>query len=374
MKKYLLVLCTLLLLNVEFCRAQYTDTYDFDDLISTSSLALYGNTFYTTSVSGQGAIYSVKADGTGYKALFNFNGKNGSRPVSYLTPSITGDTLFGMTSAGGKDYNQMQRTMGYGCIYCIRKDGSGFTKLLDFDGHNGKNPAGSLSLIGNTLYGMTYFGGKYDKGCVFSIKIDGTDYNDLLDFDGTNGEYPNGSLTLSLTGDTLFGMTLAGGTDKSGCIFSLKTNGTGYQDLFDFSAANSNGGRPSGNLILSSRVLYGMTWGSGMNQGCVFSINANGTGYKDLMNFNGANGAFPYGSLTIVSGVLYGMTTAGGANNQGVLFSINRDGTGYSDLFDFHYDSSGCGAHGTCIPYNGFLYGIVTKPTEIGSLMSYKIN
>ena len=81
------------------------------------------------------------------------------------------------------------------------------TTLLSFNGTNGESPSGSLTLSadGSTLYGMTYDGGANDDGTIFSIPVTGGTPTILFSFNGTNGEDPDGSLTLS--GSTLYGMT-----------------------------------------------------------------------------------------------------------------------------------------------------------------------
>ena len=86
------------------------------------------------------------------------------------------------------------------------------------------------------MYGMTSAGGVHNKGCAFSIDTNGSHYTDLLDFNGTNGSQPFGSLTLLK--NKLYGMTSAGGADSSGIIFSIDTNGGAYTDLLDFDTAN----------------------------------------------------------------------------------------------------------------------------------------
>jgi hypothetical protein len=64
-----------------------------------------------------------------------------------------------MTEWGGKNNG--------GTLFKIKPDGSGYVKLLDFDGSNGANPAGSLISDSTYLYGMTGKGGTYDSGTIF---------------------------------------------------------------------------------------------------------------------------------------------------------------------------------------------------------------
>jgi uncharacterized repeat protein (TIGR03803 family) len=58
--------------------------------------------------------------------------------------------------------------------------------------------------------------------------------------------------------------------------------------------------------------------------------------YKTLHTFGGQDGAEPRGPLTLASnGCLYGTTGHGGTFDQGALFKINRDGSGYALLHSF---------------------------------------
>ena len=114
-----------------------------------------------------------------------------------------------MTQSGG--------TAGDGNIFRINTDGSGFQNLLSFSGTAGNIPVGSLTLSGSTLYGMTLAGGVYGDGNIFRVNTDGSDYTDMFSFNGTDGADPEGSLTLS--GSTLFG------TDpKHGTVLSIPVN------------------------------------------------------------------------------------------------------------------------------------------------------
>jgi len=174
---------------------------------------------------------------------------NGELPEGSLI--LSGSTLYGMAYAGGAN--------GDGYIFSISTNGTGFTDFLDFTGTagsaKGANPTGSLILSGSTLYGMTSAGGTSGFGVIFSVSTSGSVYSVLHNFSGTDGETPYGSLLL--TGSTLYGMTSTGGIHGDGNIFSVNTSGTTFSDLFDFKG--TNGARPYGSLILSGSTLYGMT-------------------------------------------------------------------------------------------------------------------
>ena len=80
-----------------------------------------------------------------------------------------------------------------------------------------------------------------------------------------------------------------------------------------------------------------MSW---KNKGTIFKVNKDGTNFTKLLEFTGTgstNGSGPNGSLTLSGSVLYGATSAGGSAGDGCLFSINTDGTGFNKFFDFYF-------------------------------------
>ena len=169
---------------------------------------------------------------------------------------------------------------------------------------------------------------------VFAISVssaaDGGNYDVLLSFTGSGGNQPYGSLTLS--GSNLFGMTRYGGVNICGTIFSINTDGSGDRSLLSFSGTSGAyiGATPlSGSLTLSGSTFYGMTWQGGANgDGNIFSVNTDGSGFQNLLSFTGTGGAYPgmypHGSLTLSGSTLYGMTCQGGANSDGNIFSVRR--------------------------------------------------
>src|SRR3990172_5654333 len=242
-----------------------------------------------------------------YTKLLDFAGTaNGSSPRGSLISD--GTFLYAMTLSGG--------TNDMGVIFKIKPDGTGFAKLLDFAGANGYSPLGSLISDGTFLYAMTSGGGTNGIGTIFKIKPDGTGYIKLLDFNNTNGSNPYGSLISD--GTFLYGMTKGGGINGIGTIFKIKPDGTGYADLFNFSGA-ADGSNARGSLISDGTFLYGMTEQGGTGTiGVAFKIKTDGTGYVKLLDFSGvANGRYPAGSLIIDGTFLYGMAFQGGNNNIG---------------------------------------------------------
>ena len=177
-----------------------------------------------------------------------------------------------------------------------------------------------------------------EYGVIFKIGTDGSGFTNLHRFAGGNGDgaYPFGSLTVS--GTTLYGMTYQGGASNQGVVFKINSDGSGYTNLHRFAGGAGDGAYPEGSLALSNNTLYGMTSNGGASGcGTVFKINTDGSGYSILHSFNGSttDGYLPMDSLTLNGTTLYGMTYGAGAFNRGVLFLIKVDGSGYTNLHSF---------------------------------------
>ncbi len=262
-----------------------------------------------------------------YTDLIDFNGAQGALPYYALT--ISGNVMYGTTAFGGAN--------GAGCIFSVNTDGSNYQDIHDFTGSpaDGGNPFCSLILLNGVLYGTTSGEAANNGGIIFSININGTGFTDIHDFSGSafDGANPYGDLTI-LNG-VIYGVTYNGGLSNDGIIFSMNTNGSGFKDLYDFNGIN---GAHPGSLTQFGNILYGIaSLGGSNNQGCIFSVNINGSRYLDLLDFNGTNGGSSSTSLTLSGNVLYGLTNVGGTNGGGTIFSIDTNGSGFTVLHDFTF-------------------------------------
>jgi uncharacterized repeat protein (TIGR03803 family) len=185
--------------------------------------------------------------------------------------------------------------------------------------------------------------------------------NLLHEFAGgtTDGAYPMWNLVLS--GSTLYGMSRLGGASDNGMIFKIQTDGSGYTILHEFTGGGSDGSHPYGGLVLSGSNLYGMTANGGDSDfGTVFTISIYGTGFTLLHEFiGGLDGSEPDGSLVLSGSTLYGETKNGGDSGYGTVFKIQTDGTVYTQLHAFSgggYD--GASPRGSLTLSGSTLYGI----------------
>jgi uncharacterized repeat protein (TIGR03803 family) len=196
----------------------FTNFYSFsgsDGNIPTAGLVLSDNTLYGTTQNGgagYGNIFQVNTDGTHYTNIYSFTGGNdGANPGTVLV--LSGNTLYGTAYHGGSG--------GQGTVFKINTDQSGFTVLHSFTGTspNGAG-AGDLLLSGGTLYGSTAYDGTSNSGAIFQLDIASTNFTVLKNFTGgDDGATPNE--TLVLAGNTLYGTTEGGGLAGQGTVFSL---------------------------------------------------------------------------------------------------------------------------------------------------------
>src|SRR5206468_2874221 len=130
---------------------------------------------------------------------------------------LSGSTLYGTTSGGGGS--------GYGTVFKINTNGTGFTNVHNFIYSDGAYPLAGLILSGNILYGTAYGGGNSGNGVVFKVSTDGTGFTNLYSFTGpsppNNDGGANPAAGLNLSGNTLYGTTVGGGSAGNGTVFNV---------------------------------------------------------------------------------------------------------------------------------------------------------
>ncbi len=209
-----------------------------DGYYSSSALICSGQTLYGTASGGgsaaKGTIFSVQTDGTGFVNLHSFTAVSGNNinsdgiyPEGQL--ALSGSTLFGMASQGG--------SAGNGVLYSVQTNGTSYTALHHFTlspgfpftstNPDGINPLGGLVVSGNTLFGKTTSGGTNASGVIFALNLNGSDFTTLFNFATnappatTNATGFNSFGKLLLSGSTLYGVAIEGGTLSGGTLFSL---------------------------------------------------------------------------------------------------------------------------------------------------------
>jgi len=428
--KFGLLVCVALRVEAQ---TGYTVLHTFinsDGFNPKSGLILSGSTLYGTTPSGNnyyagyGNVFKVNTDGTGFAALHTFsraqNNSNGfatnsDGAVTEGNLTLSGSTLYGMAYLGG--------TNGSGTIFKIDTNGANFSVIKSFgplsfealpsvyNGYgvntnfDGAWPYAGLTLSGSTLYGTSTGGGVSGNGTVFAVSTNGTSFTVLKAFSllsrtnsfGTltnfDGAQPYGGLALS--GSTLYGTTYQGGTNGSGTVFKINTDGTSFTVLKTFGLGKTNsfgaitnfdGAQPYGGLILSGGVLYGTTTtGGNFGNGTIFKINTDGSSFTVIKTFSltyptNSDGAQPYAGLTLSGSTLLGTARLGGSFGNGIVFQVNTDGTSFNVLKTFPVYILGNNSSDGAQPYAGLtlssnaIYGTTAGGGIIGDGVVFKIN
>jgi uncharacterized repeat protein (TIGR03803 family) len=149
-----------------------------------AQLVLSSNVLYGTAENGgalfNGTVFSLNTDGTGFAVLHTFSGSDGGNPFDTLV--LSGSKLYG--TAGST-------------VFAVNSDGTGFTNLYNFSPaiptgqtlftNSDGTDAHGLFLSGSTFYGITSWAGIYGYGTVFKMNMDGTGFTTLHSFDGSQG-------------------------------------------------------------------------------------------------------------------------------------------------------------------------------------------
>lgn len=122
----------------------------------------------------------------------------------------------------------------------------------------------------------------------------------------------------------LYGTTMEGGANGDGTVFSITPSGKEVV-RYSFKGGSGDGEFPYAGLINVKGMLYGMTIEGGANGvGTIFSITPSRT-ETVLHSFGGSgDGQYPYyGALLYAEGKLYGTTFYGGAYGNGNVFRLS---------------------------------------------------
>jgi uncharacterized repeat protein (TIGR03803 family) len=318
-----------------------------------------GNLYGSTSLGGTdnlGTLFKITSTGA-ETILHTFSGTDGSFPNGPFVRDSAGN-FYGTSQNGG--------TSGLGTVFKITKAGAYTVLYSFGAQPDGANPYGDLTMDSSgNLYGTTMLGGSGScteingntTGCgtVFKLSSSGVETVLYSFAGGTDGQFPQSSVVRDAAGN-LYGTTLEGGSPncQNGCgtIFKLTPSGV-ETTLYGFLGNPNDGASPNG-VVLTGGSLYGTTLvGGSLDLGTAFNVSLSGT--ETLLHNFGAvanDGTHPVGRLTPDGqGNFYGMTQNGGgpgcfAGGCGTIFKLTQAGD-EQILHIFSPDSRGC------LPFGG---------------------
>jgi uncharacterized repeat protein (TIGR03803 family) len=296
---------------------------------------LYGAT-QNGSTNRAGALFRVSKEGDSFAELLAF-------PASYLTF----DAGAGVNRTPAKFLvegtdGRIHGTALNNLLFRFSPEGTGFETTFDFPASStgGTNLQATLAVdAAGWIYGSTANGGAGGSGTIFRLRTDGTAFSYLHQF--TNSQ--EGSLPLrgviAATDGKLYGTCYSNGVGAVGTIFRMEKDGAGFEVLRAFLSTGGDGRFPVAPLLEGSDgSLYGTTFfGGGAAVGCLFRLNKDGSNFAILHRFtNSISGANPSAALIQGhDGRLYGTAETNGPGGEGVVFAIGTNGSSFTILHSF---------------------------------------
>jgi uncharacterized repeat protein (TIGR03803 family) len=168
---------------------------------------------------GNGFMYRFKPNLGGIEVLKSFGRETGKQPVSLMEGS--NGYLYGIHLSGGA-YN-------LGGVFSVKPDGTDYKLLVTFDGKNGWSTNTNLVQDKNgTLYGVIPAYAK-KKGFIFSLQPDGSDYKVAIDF--TSPELAGISPERTLLIDESGRLYNNGYRGDEFFVYAVNTDGHGFQKI-----------------------------------------------------------------------------------------------------------------------------------------------
>jgi uncharacterized repeat protein (TIGR03803 family) len=334
----------------------FTESFGQSALMQGADGSLYGTT--------DGAVFKMAKDGSGFTILHTFVGTDGSLLLGALVQGPDG-SLYGTTAGGGTSHD--------GTIFRIQPDGSGFATIHNFVGTDGLGPRAALSLLAGKLYGTTAQGGAFGSGTIFDLNPDGTSFVELHSFGSSDGAAPASPLVLATDG-ALYGTTATGGTFGFGTVFKIQTDGSGFAVLL--SAGASVGSLGPGVIQGLDGALYG-TGTSCCGGGTVYRVLTDGSNLQVLHALSVSEGSHVVFPVTQApDGTLYGTAQVGGSTGSGALFKLDPSGANFTALYSLHdVSGEGSGLQGpVALGIDDRVFGVTSSGGSSGAGTVFSVN
>ena len=334
------------------------------------SLTLKGNVFWATGANG---IYSWNPVTNVFVGRYSFvSGSStcelerqaiGTEPFESLF--LSGNYLLGSASEGAGSF--------YGTLYKYYPDSNQIVGLVNMEATDGSYPKGSLTKVGNKLYGLTYQGGNSHAGNIFEWDLTTQQFKERFQLDGlTTGVWPKGSLTYyngKLYGINTYGKLIAGNTSFNqrdlGDYFSWDPVSNQYQSLLSANYARCTP------LLFNHKLYTTSEISSIANFGSINAIDPASNSLSEVAlidpnvgTFNNYQDAVTANGLTYYNGKFYGMTPAkynsGASPYRGAIYEWDTATTAVTLKYDFT-DSIGTYPIGNLLLVGNEFYGFTSN-------------
>jgi uncharacterized repeat protein (TIGR03803 family) len=263
-----------------------------------------GNLYGTTSAGGSsfGTVFEVAAGSNALTTLVTFTG---SAPYGGL-----------IADKGGNLYGTTQFS-----VFKVSATTHQLTTLATLNNTSGMAPLDNLVMDSSgNLYGTASQGGTVGDGTVFEVAVGSGVATPLVSFDGTNGDQPRGALTIDSAGN------FYGTTALSATIFKISAGTHAFTTLANI--PGTIGMAPDCTLLADAAGnLYGTTPTVTLFGGTAFKFDISRNTFTRLLLFDGSSGSASHGGLIAdAAGNLYGTAWEDGPNHNGTVFELSNTG------------------------------------------------
>ncbi len=339
--------------------------HGFDGNSPTGSLALDNSTnilYGLTYGGGQdsvGAIISYDPASNFESLVYSFTGPpDGGLPMSNLTWNAGNGLFYGITYGGGGPLSNSGTIISFNPTAPLQ-DSVLYRFAISPNNSDAARPFGALTYNSATglYYGLSLEGGDNYLGAIFSFNPATGSENLLYSFTAFEGNTPKGDLVYYPPTGLFYGLTTVGGTFNTGTIFSFDPTTHNEQVVYNFSSS-TDAVQAVGNLVYlpASGLFYGVSIAGGIhNWGTIFTFNPATDSENVVFSGNTGTIARPVGNMVYDAGnhLFYGLSSLGGAHSQGTIYSFNPATNGVQVLWSFGADSDGTRPNGSLILLNG---------------------
>lgn len=302
------------------------DGTNFESISTTYSKINYQLSTKTDSLFylSNDTLKAIALGNKSFQNVYTFGGTpNGYQPIS-LT-KLPPNSIVGINAAGG--------AFGYGNVFKINNDGSGYKVLHHFTSGVGVNHNNRLSYSNGKLYGVI-------SNSIVSLDTAGNNYKVIYNllYPNTN---PNSELEIGPDG-FLYGFLQLG-------LYRVDTLGNNFKILKTFTTS-SQGYNPAKAPVYLNNYLYGICANGGDNSlGTMFRVDKNGNNFI-VHSFSDSEGPAPGTGLTLgADNKLYTVMPFEGAFQDGYIIQVNPDNLSVNKVYDFSPEKDGATPDATAI-------------------------
>ena len=280
-------------------------------------VTLYGGINGCNGYCGYGLIYRINTDGSGFKIIHKFCSQtNCTDGWAGYQMVVGGDgNVYGTTYYGGS--GNCAPYGGCGTIFQITTSSGAYKVVYNFNfSSTGENPSGLIVAADGTLYGNSV---STQGGLLFHYtESTGTLTTTVLPFPLFNGLPSRGSVSAIGPNGNFYGLYAIYGKTGVG-LFEVQTDGSNLQ-LFPFYNTTSGAGSPDGLLLASDSNFWIADFNGSTGYGDIITLSStDGSLIQTLPVFSSraAVGAYPNELIQAKDGALWGSTDSFGKVSQG---------------------------------------------------------